>query len=1002
MRRNLGLVGFFLLSIIGFAQEKTVTGGVTDLEGNPLSGVNVLILETSRGTQTDLNGYYSIEVMDGQILQFSYIGFKAKEVTVGLEDTINIVLEQSVSLLDDVVIIGYGEKTKRELTDNVVKVTSEDYADIPVPELFNKLAGKVAGVQIGQTNGKIEAGLVFKIRGQASISAGSAPLYVLDGIPLINTNEPTSTGAPTNPLISLSANEIESIEILKDASSAAIYGARGANGVVIITTKRGREGKTKFNVNFSNGVSEATNRLEMLNAAQYVELLLESAARSSDPDATEKVMMAFDKMSNNTWRNGTYDTDWQDYSLINGHVRDVDFSISGGDEKTTFFFSGAYNDTKGIVDGNELDRVSSRINLRHKFSDKFSTGMNIGYSRTNMDRVPRDGAWTNPIHAVDLPPIAPAFLNGEPFRNVLHKLNYLLDDKYSFYNTRIRRIIGKVFGEYKVIDGLKLNSDFAYDLYSQSEDQFRGSLAPFSFIDPGAFASNVDIENYIFSNYATFEKNINGKHDFNVVAGIELNKSNRRATGSRGVGFPSDEFQTIDGASSIIFGSGNKSAYAFLSYFARATYSFSNKYLFKASVRRDGSSRFGKATQYGTFPAFSAGWILSEEDFFNNSKVFSFLKLRASWGKVGNAEIGNFASLPLYGAVSYDQNPGIQPIQAGNRSLSWEESTQIDTALEYAILNNRIAGEFAYYIKDTDGLIFSQPLPPSSGNPNGSGITKNIGRLKSYGIEIIINTRNIETDDFSWTTNFNLGQNKSKIIDLPNGEDVIGRYNILREGEALDAFYLIEYAGVDPANGDALYYTNTDLGNGNFSRATTNNPNEANRRLIGQPFPDWIGGLTNTLTYNNFDLSFTFLGEWGASVWDIDATVYSSNANGLGNQTEDQLNRWQKPGDITNVPEARFGDRNGNASSTRYLFNADFIRLRNMILGYTLPDNLLNKEGFDAIRIYLSGINLLTITDFPGYDPGSTEDVVAFEASGVTAMSPPPARTYSLGVNISF
>ncbi len=986
-----GITLLFLFNILwSFAQVREITGIVSD-ETGPLPGVTVLIKGTTLGTETDFDGRYRIKAKTGDTLLFSFVGMKTSEQTVGTQTTINVKLE-SDNLLTEVVVIGFGTQTKRNLTDNVAKINSGDIANVPNPSVINNIAGKAAGVQVSQSNGKVEAGLNVRVRGQASISAGTQPLYVLDGIPLINADE-SNNGSPTNPLLTLSPNEIESIDILKDASSAAIYGSRGANGVVIITTKKGKEGKAKFSLNISNGISSAANKRDWLNAEEYVELFLEAGENGLNFGgwpAAGFVEARLDRYSDGTWREGTYDTDWQDIALRDGYTRDVDFSVSGGNAKTTYFFSGAYNDTKGIVKGNNLERISSRLNIQHKLTDKFTAGMNMNFSRVDIDRIANDNAFVTPLQAIAQAPISPAYdANGDPFTNTVYA-NFLLQDKHAFYNTIIRRVTGRAFANYEFIHGLTFNTDFGYDLYAQTEDSFTGRLAPFQSTNGEAFASNVNTESYNFSNYLSYDVGLPEDHDLNIVLGTEFNKSKRRFTSVTGTQFPTDDFQTINSAAEITAGEGSFTEFSFLSYFARATYSYKNKYLFKASVRRDGSSRFGRSNQFGTFSAFSGGWIISEEDFLIDSEVISFLKLRASYGEVGNAEIGNFAALGLFQGVSYNQRPGIAPTQPGNSQLSWESSSQTDFGLEFGVLNNRITGEFAYYNKDTDGLLFASPLPGSSG---ATSINRNIGRLRSKGVEFSLQTENITNENFKWTTNFNIGQNDNEVVSLPGGNDVINGRNILREGEVANAFYLIEYAGVDPANGDALYNLNDGSG------GTTNDPNSAERVVVGNPFPEWIAGLTNTIKYKGFDFNFTLQGEFGASIYNNGGRFQSANADWFDNQTKDQLRRWQKPGDITDVPQARLGWGNGTAHSTRYLQEGDFIRLRNITLGYTLPKEILDKVKFGNVRVYVSGFNLLTFTDYDGYDPESRSDAGGI---GQVFYSAPAAKTVSIGLNLTF
>jgi TonB-dependent starch-binding outer membrane protein SusC len=991
------LLGFTVQ--FSYAQEKTVTGTVIDAQGIPMPGVNVILLGTTTGTQTDFDGNYSIMATEGQTLEFSYVGYERLQRQVGPEDIIDITMTEDASQLEEVVVVGYGTQSKRKLTDNISKLTSEDISEIPTPSIQNAISGKAAGVQVSQINGKVEGGVNIRIRGVASIGAGSEPLYVLDGVPLINNNE-SNNGAPTNPLLTLSSNEIESIDILKDASAAAVYGSRGANGVVIITTKRGKQGKGRFALNYSSGVSSPTNTREWLNTDEYIELFTEAAVNSfGEEEGTEYIEGIFDFLAGDTdWRSREVNTDWQDLAFQTGYTTDADISVSGADDKTSYFFSGAYNSTTGIITGNELERFTARTNVSHRFSDRFQAGLNIAYSRTEIDRIANDNAFVNPIQAIAQPTMSPAYLeDGEPNPGTLYA-NFLLYDKHAFYITNIRRVTGKAFAEYSFFPSLKFNTDFGYDLYYQTEDNYEGRLAPFQSTNGQGYASSVGTESYVSSNYFTYSNIFADIHNLEVVAGMEYNLTNRRFQSVTGIEFPTDDFQTIGSAAEITAGNQTLTGNRFLSYFARATYSLMDRYLFKASIRHDGSSRFGRNQQFGTFSSLAAGWIISEEEFLRNNETLSFLKLRASWGQTGNANIGDFASRGLFGGISYNQRPGIAPTQAENSLLTWESVDQMNFGLDLGFINDRITAEIDYYIKDSDGLLFNVPLPGTSGQPN---IFRNVGVMQNRGIEFAINTKNVVKENFTWSTNFNLAQNENEVKRLPNnGADIITGRNILREGEAISAFFLLEYAGVDPENGDALFYTNTDDGSGNLSRETTNNPNDARRVVSGRPFPLWIGGLTNTMNFGGFDFSFTFQGEWGVDIYNAGGIYQSANADYFDNQSRDQMRRWQNPGDITDVPQARLFGANGVVHSTRYLQAADFIRLRNITFGYSLPSQTVNSMGLERLRVYFTGFNLLTFTDYDGYDPEARSD--AGSGPGVDFYSAPAAKTFSLGVNVNF
>lgn len=981
---------------IASGQEGYISGKVTDKKGVPIPGVNIILKGTSASTQTDFDGNFKIAAKKGDILTISYVSFATINVPASNGMTIELVETQNE--LEAVLVVGYGTQSKKNLTDNIARVTAKDIQQIPVSNLQNALVGKLAGVQITQTNGKVEGGINIRVRGAASISAGTQPLYVLDGIPLINDNE-SSNGSPTNPLLTLSTNEIESIDVLKDASSAAIYGARGANGVVIITTKKGKEGKGNFSINFSQGISEATHKKKWLNAKQYVELLQEAGRNVDDLESVEDEL---EYLSQGTdWRNGEVNTDWQDIALRTGYTTDADFSVSGGDDKTKYFFSGAYNNTTGIVDSNDLERITARSNVSHKVSDRFTAGMNIGFSRSVINRVQDDNSFSTPLQSVAQAPISQARLeDGTPNPNTEY-VNYLLAKDNTSWKTIMRRVTGKVFGELKIVNGLKFNSDFSYDLLSQTEDYWQGKDAPFMATDGAVYASSVNTESYVFSNYFTYDKTFAEKHNLNVVAGMEFNKYNRRYQDVNSIYFPNDDFHTIDGGAEVNEGHGSETDYAFVSQFGRLNYSFAGKYLFKASVRRDGSSRFGKNERFGVFPAFSAGWVMSQESFLKDNTVLTYLKLKGSWGKLGNAEIGNFASRQLYRPNPYNLKSGLTFDQAGNNDLTWEKSTQTDFGVEVGFLN-KITFEADYYQKDTDGLLFEVPLPLSSG---AAFVNKNIGKIRSNGFEFTLNTKNIETQDFRWNTSLNLTTNQSKVKSLPNNNtDIISDYTINRTGENISSFYLVEYAGVDPANGDALFVKNTTNADGSIDKSTTNDYSEAKRIIAGNPFPTLMSGLTNTITYKGFDFTFTFQGEWGASIYNSAGLYQSTAADYFDNQTLDQLNRWQNPGDITNVPQARFGGSNGTQESTRYLDKSDFVRLRNITIGYSLPKETINKAGMSSLRVYFTAVNLLTFTGYEGTDPEARRDDISKGSPrvGEDFYSAPPAKTFAMGVNINF
>ena len=999
---------FFISISLAFAQEKTISGTITDQDGVPLPGVNILVKDTTTGTQSDFDGNYSIQAENGQILVFSYLGQRTIERAVDDSDTINVQMQEDASQLEEVVVVGFGTQSKRLLTDNVAKIDSDQIGGIATPSLQNALVAKAPGVQITQINGKLEGGVKVVIRGLSSVSASQEPLYVIDGIEM-NNNDISSITSKLNPLLALNPNDIASIDILKDASATAIFGAKGTNGVVLITTKRGREGKSSISLDVSSSFGQPTNKRDWLNAAQYIELLRESAFNSgafdfeTQAEADEWVDNRLQRYEGDQdYRN--VDTDWQEEAFQNSYVQNANISITGGNEKTKSFISGSYNNSEGIIRGNNLERISMRSNIDHKVNDWIDIGLNMGYTSTVIDRISGDNAFTTPMQAIAQVPTAPPFLlNGDINASTLYA-NFLLQDKHSSRLTKRRRLLGKVFAEIKLHEYLRFQSELGYDYLYQTVDRNTGRLAPFQSTNGETFASDDGTEIISTNNYLTFDKLFGESSKINFVLGANYTRFKNRATSVTGQSFPTDDFKSVSSAATISAGTGAFTNWAQISYFARATYDYQNKYILKGSIRQDGSSRFGAANRFGYFPAASAGWIISEENFLQNSNILSNLKLRASWGINGNTPITNFPSLGLYGGNNYNGDSGLEFTQGENRDLKWEETQQTNFGLDFGLANNRITGEIDYYVKKTKDLLFFTRVPFEAQVPSHR-ILQNIGNLENSGFEFVLNTTNILTENFTWKTSFNIATNKNEITSLPDGEDQITNQNILREGEPINSFYLVEYAGVNPQTGDAEFVLNTENPDGTINRGITNDFSEAERTVVGNPNPDIIGGLSSTLNYKGLDFTFTFQGQWGAQLYN-GAGQYQETGFGNGLDNQDVYifnNRWQQPGDITDVPQARLFEDNGHSASSRYLQDTDFIRLRNLTIGYALPAQTLERIGMSRIRIYLSGLNLLTFTDYRGYDPESSNDDANTNTDiGTTFYSAPPAKVYTIGLNLTF
>lgn len=1021
LRFSLGCL-FLFISFWGNAQDVDVTGKVTSTEdGSPLPGVSITVKGTTRGTTTNVDGSYRISVPTNSVLQASFIGFTTLEQTVNNRSIVDFVLVPATQTLNEVVVTGYGSQIKRDLTGNIAKIKGSDVADMPVTTFEQSIQGKAAGVQINQGTGKLAQGIQIRVRGQSSVGASNEPLYVIDGIPM-TTGDLSVAGGATNPTVDINPQDIESIEILKDASAGSIYGARAANGVVLITTKKGKTGKTNVTFGVQYGKSKPTNVLQFLNTKQYMDFYRVAAANSdaldgyeaSDPDSYTSYMESFFQ----TQSLGTLgtakqaDTKWADLAYQDAPSQQYDLSVSGGSEKTTIYVSGQFLDQQGILVGNAFNRMSGRLNLTHKVTDHLSIGMNMGLTRSYNQRVSGDRQFDNPQQLVALPPMTPAndpdtgLPVGTPPGDISIPVYYnaLINLGNAYYNTTVHRNIGNVFGEYTFFKGLRFRSEFAIDLLNQQEEQYYNSKTQRNFGAPQGYGYNsfVRVENYNTNNYFVYDHTV-GVHSFDATAGMSFQNSMTKSVAAEGRDFPSDAYRMLASAATKTNATSGETSYSFLSYFARFNYKFNEKYLVGLSARTDASSRFGINKRYGFFPAVSAGWILSEEGFLKNIEKLSFLKIRASWGQTGNAEIGNFPQLGLFtGDASYGGTPGQRPSQLANPDLSWESTTQTDIGLDFGLFKNRINGEIDYYDKQTTGLLLGVNVPGTTGFATQ---TRNVGSLTNKGFEFVLNTDNL-VGQFKWKTSLNASTNTNKITNL-QGQVIEGGLNNMSravEGQPLGVFYTVEYAGVDKANGDALFYKNTPNADGSLSRETTNVYSQAQRVVIGSPLPKWIGGITNTFSYKGIELSVFFNGVFGNKLNFYGVGRFSS-ANGRfeDNQTVNQLDAWTPQNTNTNVPQARLFFNNGAQSSSRFIEDGSFVRLRNVTLAYNLPKSLISKLKISNVRLYVTGQNLLTFTKYSGWDPEvNADDVVSNIALGYDFYTTPQAKTIMGGLNISF
>lgn len=1012
MRKLYGLLTGLILfcCTTALAQTKEITGKVTDAtDGSPLPGVTVKVKNATISTTTGAGGDFRLNVPENATtLVFSSIGYTELELTITTLMTVNLTKQDRV--LSEVVVVGYGETIKRSVTGSIAKIGGKEIENVPVQSFESALQGKAAGVVVESGSGKVGQGIKMRIRGTSSISASSQPLYVVDGLPVISNSLSDGANEETNPLVDINPNDIESIEVLKDASASAIYGARAANGVVLITTKKGKFGrKTSIEANLSTSFSNPSRKFSFLNARQYVDLIREAASNDGKFDFANGVsgypteQAAIDDyvgiIEDNyldffalgtDWRNLEVQTDWQKQLYNkNANAIQADLAFSGGTEKTRFFISGFYNTQEAIVINNKFSRYGGRLNLEHSATDWLNVGINVAVNRSQLDRVSNDNAFSTPGQLVAQMPISPLIdpNTGKTNRNTLYA-NGLLDAEFNTDKQVTFRSIGNVFGSLKLAPWLQFRSEFGADIFNLYQEAYNGKEGiDGAGIGRGSYVISQSVS-FNTNNYFTIAPRINENNKLSAVLGMSYLQNDTKQATTSGENYPSDAVKNLAGATDVTAGTSVNGRYSFLSYFLRGNYSFMDKYLVSASVRTDGSSRFGPNNRYGWFPAASVGWVVSEENFLRGVNFLSFLKLRASYGLTGNAEIGEGSFLALYGIANYPSLPGFVPTQLGNPDLKWEKTTQSDIGLEFGILNNRITAEVDYYNKKTEDLLLGVNIPATTGF---NVLVQNLGTMTNKGVEVSINSRNIETRDFKWSTSFNLGYNKNEVVDI-QGQIITSGVQRAVEGQPIGSFFLQRFVGADPETGEAVYL--------DIDGKETSTYSNASRVVVGHAAPDFTGGFANTFSYKGFDLNIFFTFSKGNSVYNAGGIYQSASFGGnLDNQTTEVLDRWQQPGDVTRIPKLSLFYPTGQNASSRWVYDGSYIRLRNVTLGYTLPARVSNLLKIASARLFVTGMNLWITTKYPS-DPEVNTATLGNIAGGQDFYTIPQPRSITAGINI--
>lgn len=972
---------FFTLFLLLFpalvmAQVRTVRGVVTSADdGATIPGVTVLVKGTTIGTTTDILGNYTIDVLpESTQLIFSFVGMKTQEITIGNRAQINVVMEPAVVDLGELIVVGYGTESSRLVSGSLGVVSDAEIRDVPLRTIDGVLQGRSAGIQISQNSGTPGSATTVRIRGNSSITAGNQPLYVIDGIPMITGNygQVGFSGQGINALSDINPNDIESITVLKDASAAAIYGARATNGVILITTRRGAKQNTNINFNASVGMQEVVRIQEMLNAEQWHEY------RGTQPNAENPV-----------------DVNWLDQVFRTAPMSSYELSASGGDGSTQFFVSGNYFNQEGTLLGTDYQRLNGRLNLDHKMNDRVTLGASFGASYSLNNRVEGDRSLNGVLpNALTMPPIHPVYdANGNydesgPYANPVAIGKEAINEAHSY------RTLGNAFADIRFLKNLTFTSKWGFDYLSLREHSY----------DPpttrqGARSNGIGLEaqnnilNIVSNNLLRYSNSFNQVHNVEALAGYSFEIFKRRYQYARGLDFPGPYFQYISEAATITSSYARAVDRGINSYFGQLKYNYDYRYIVTFSGRIDGSTKFGTNNQYGFFPAVSLAWRLSEEKFFKELNTpFDEFRLRSSFGLTGNDGIPDFAYLNLYrGGTNYLGQAGIAPSQIPNPDLKWETTAQFNIGADIGFLDERVSIAFDYYRNHTKDLLFSRPVSMTSGNYS---ITTNIGELENRGVELSLTTLNIKTSEFEWNSRLNLSHNKNKILSLYKGQplDNLDRYSpsIVMVGEPISIFFGYRSLGVDPTTGDIVF---DDVSGDGIINAD-------DRVKIGDPNPKFTGGFTNNLTWKQLELSVFLQFSYGNDIFNGNR-VFIEAMKGADNQSTDILRRWRQPGDMTDIPRATESDPNGNNRiSSRFVEDGSYMRVKNLTLSYVLGREMCERLKVRNARIFISSQNLLTFTNYSGMDPevNYTGDNNLLRATDFFTY--PQARTISAGINL--
>ena len=995
-----------LFSITTLTAQRTISGSISNAEEEPLIGASILVSGTTTGTVTDFDGNFELTIPDGyNEIRVSYTGYQEQVMQLSADNIYTITLSDDVIGLEDVIVIGYSPQKRKDLTGSVSSVKTEDIDNIQLPSFEAALQGRAAGVQVVKNSGKPGGGIDVNVRGRTSISASNQPLYVIDGVPVINGDnfdfaQEGIGGSNVSVISDLNPDDIESIEVLKDAATAAVYGSRAANGVVLITTKKGSKTGTKISLNASYGNQWLAKKIPAIDGPTYIEYITQLFG--SNIVGTEA------------------NTNWIDEVFRTSLIQDYNANISGGNESTQYYASAGFSDDQGIMKNSFFKRYSGRLNVNHIATDRLGFSMNMGYTTSDTRQIQNDNNIFGALGAsILIPPVVPIFNEDGSYGSAFGIENAVA--AVTEYDNVISRgrLIGNIAATYSIFDNLSLKATFGVDRLNQNENIYEPRVLQSSNNGRAVVATVTDnrlIHDYVLN----FNDQLAGGN-ISAYAGISFQEDVINSTFTEAVNFPTDAFRGLSSGAEPVTTNGAFTGDNLQSYLGGLNYNYKDRYYLTATFRADGSSRFIR-NKWGYFPGVSAAWNLANESALANGP-FSTLKIRAGWGQTGNNVIGNFAALQLFGGgANYIDAPGTAPSQLGNPDLKWETTTQTNFGLDFGILNDRITGSIDYYIKNTEDLLLDRPIPTTSGF---TSVLQNVGEVENKGIDVTINTLNINTKNISWNTTFTLGYLKNTVKKLVDGIPFdAGFANRVAEGQSIGVFFghrtdgifqnqaeIDAHATQSSAEPGDIRFQDIAGGAGEDGILGTSDDlppdgviNDDDRTYIGKALPDFTGGLINSLNIYGIEISAFFQFATGFQIYNNNL-AFAEGLNSVFAPTQRAWdNAWREEGDQTDIPRIVRNDPNGNRrDSDRLVEDGDYIRLKTLTIGYRLPKSVLdNIKGISNIKIYASGYNLWTATDYSWFDP----EVNIFDggntALGTDFLTFPQPRSIVFGINLGF